>query len=512
MANVVEFLNWYRRYRVRAVDMNDFGFGLSDLSKGLAEGIVQSAVLDGFDLTLGGGLNVTVSDGLATGPSGYLHYSDAASGVACSAPGSNRALGLIVARPLLVDDEIITSPTAPFSSVPLKTLQKTQLAFIPGTAATQPEYPAKEANDCILAGVRLVSGQVSLSLDDLDFSVRDALGRNSLVHKNTFHFDSRLQCLRETYKTVSIKPSQSTGSQPKVFTYAGKGTPSLFPKDGSNLFNEADTLLDFETGVITGGDAQSPDFTPTIPSAGNAIVATLTLKGDDTLGVLYGTEGTRAQCLNAIKNQVTSGAGSINAASGSYKIAYVLIESTAGGGALASVQVFDARPLGGGSGGAGGVSFDLFSDDEGNGALDQRIFGQKVLTYTPTFQQMSRGVVKVPSGYSQGSPIKIKISAHTPATSGSELKDLAVSGALIRKDVDACGSTSNVNVSSVQFSGVPTANRLQEKTADLTTAAGLINSLPVNPGDEIEVYIKDAATGFGDDLHLRAKAVEVTFS
>ncbi len=342
MANsATKFFEFYRRYRWRAQDFELFQESMVAQQRALSEGAIGAAVLSGFELSPAGGMILDIAPGIAEGASGQLLIISDAGGVTGSAPLVSPRKDLIVARPLLEATDYITNPTSPFEEVPLTIEQQCELVLIEGTPGAEPEYPAKEDNDVILAGLKLVPGQVSISANDLDYEAREFVGRNSGLRQRSFHHDDRLMPYRDSAKVLGIKPSQTVA--PKLFIDTGDGRPSIFPKDGGGLFNYLDTLLDFETGVISGGDAQSGDFTPTIPTAANSIVATVSIVNDE-LVVQYGIQGTLAQCLAGIANQAIVGAGSIAAAVGSYKIAYVVISSF--GGAISDLLVIDARSAG----------------------------------------------------------------------------------------------------------------------------------------------------------------------
>lgn len=511
MNAAINFFNWYRRYKVTAQDMTDFQTAMVDSPRGVFEGAFSGAVLEGLEASAGSGLAILVEPGIAVAPTGNVMAATVQESVAVTVPVSNVARGLVVMRPKLVDNEYITKPTSPFESVPLKTQQSYELVFIPGTASATPEYPAKEANDVIVCGVKLASGQSQVVAADLDFTVRDHALKNGPLGKNAFRFDPRLRPSRTTYRTMTIEPGQYDGSDGKVFLYAGRGVPTKFPKDGSGDFNFANTILNFETGEITGGDEASDDFMPTIPSAANSIVATVCLRADDTLQVLYGTEGTYAQCLAAIENQTSSGAGSIQTATGSYKIAYVIISSI--GGSISDIQVVDCRPLGGGGGAAGGgVFLDLFSPDDGTGAIECRapVSAQKALRFDVAAMNRALGTIKVPQGYSQGSQIRLRMTGETAATGGSMA--IRVKTNLIRRGTDACGSTANQNSATGTFTGQTPANALLETSVDLTSLTGTVNGVTVSPGDELELALDEVGSSdLGAELYLRKAAVEVTF-
>lgn len=347
--NAIQLFNYYRRYKWRAADFDTLQLALSDQARGIAEGAYGGAVLLGGDVDPAAtGLQVNVSAAVAVGPTGYLHVQSGVS-VSLSAPtGSNPSLSLVVLRPELTPNSLITKPTSPFETVPLRVQQGSQVVVVPGTPAANPAYPVKGANDVVLCGVRLAPGQVNIAETDLDYTVRDEVGRNSEHGQNTFAFDDRCRPFRATATTVGIKPSQTR--RPMRLLDTGKGQPSIFPKTAGGLFQAVDTVLNFVTGAITGGDEVSPDFTPVIPSGSNSVVATVVLNARDELQVQYGTPGTLAQCLAGIANQTRTGAGSIALARGRYKIAYVVVTSRSG--ALSDLLVVDARSLGGGGSGA----------------------------------------------------------------------------------------------------------------------------------------------------------------
>lgn len=512
MATADSFFYWYRRYRVTAQDMTDFQSALANQARGLGEGAYNGSVLSGFTLDLAGGMDLDVSAGVAIGPTGYLHAVASVQTVSAEAPtGSLPCRSIVVSRPKLTPEVTITKPTSPFEPVALRQRQDSEVVVIQGTPSATPDYPSKEDGDVILAGLRLAPGQTSLAASDLDFEVREVIGVNAEHAQHVFRYDDRLRPFRSDSVTVGIKPSQTTGSKPKLFTYPGRGTPSLFPKTSGGLFNSVDTLLDMATGAITGGDDFSADFTPQVATGNNSIVATLVLLGDDSLAVRYGTQGTLAQCLAAIENQVSSGAGAIDVSAGSYKIAYVVLTSRSG--TLSDCHVIDARPLGGGGGGGGGTFVDVFGDsDSGNAASDLQVSGYPVLQFMPELEQRARALVQVPSSYSQGSPIKLRVQAFTANITG-DTKTLSVTTSLIRKGVDAIGSTANQHIDGQSITGASPSNLLQEMVFELTDPAGQVNGVVVNPGDELEIDIAEDGTSTGtDELNVRKRGLEVTFT
>lgn len=338
-ANLFHF---YRRYKWRAQDFQDHQDGMVDHTRGLAEGVVSAAVMDGMEATPGAALSVDIAAGFAIGPTGYLHVHDAVENVALTAPVGNPSRSLIVARPLLVDNTPITRPILPNDSVPLRQEQDSEIVLIAGTPAAQPAYPSTQANDVVLCGVRLAPGQTSVADVDLDFSVRDIPGKNTDLGQHQAVYDDRARPYRSTNQVLGIKPAQLTDGRGRAFYYVDRSTISKFPRDGSNMFAGGDSFYNFNTGAVSGGDAQTPAFFQQIPSAGNAIVATISLQTNDQVQIDYGTEGTRAQCLNAIINQLNAGAGGIAMPLNVARLAFVIIYSNDGLN-VTEIDVIDAR-------------------------------------------------------------------------------------------------------------------------------------------------------------------------
>lgn len=344
MANdAIKLFNYYPRYRWRAVDFTALQDGLVDYTRGNAEGTFGAAVLKGFTVAPSG-LGAAIGDGIAVGSTGYMHVIDEVNFVDIPSPTSDFARHLIVARPNIVQDEFITRPTNPFETVPLNYLLESQLVLIEGEESATPVYPFDEveANDVIIAGVRMAQGATGVSANDFDFQVRDIPGKNSNFQQDAGRYDDRLRPYLTDAGLLGIKPSQLEPPFSRVFSYVNKASPSIFPKNLAGNYNPADTFLNFETGAITGGDETTTDFTPQIPSAGNAIVCTVGISSSDILSVTYGVQGTRDQCIDGIINQKTVGAGSVSVPTGVKLVAFVVVFSDDGSN-VTELDFFDCR-------------------------------------------------------------------------------------------------------------------------------------------------------------------------
>lgn len=354
MTTPTEIYNWYKRYKVLAADMTELQSQLLDRPSGMMEGIFAGSILSGLEAATTGGMSVQVNTGLAVGPTGFFHVVDSITTVNLTAPtGSNPARSLIVARPSLTDSDYITNPTNPFDTVPLRTTLGSAITLLPGTAASSPSYPGTESNDVVICGVRTYPGQTSITVADIDLTVRDNVAKNSSGLQNAAQFDDRLRPYRLTNQILGVRPSQLSGSNQKQFKASSNNRGAIFPKTPAGAFNANDTFLNFQTGAVTGGDGATGSFTPSIPSAGNCIVATVLLTANNTLSVSYGTAGTRTQCVTGILNQTASGAGSVSIPTTGQPIAFVIVTSS-NGTTVTEIDFFDARGILQGGGGAGG--------------------------------------------------------------------------------------------------------------------------------------------------------------
>lgn len=474
--NATGFFYWYRRYKVRAVDMNAFQTAMVETARALGEGVMGAAVLRGFAVAPVSGFTASISPGIANAASGYLEVMndtvnlDTAAAVDPSLP----CRSLIVATPDLVDDNFINSPTVPMAQVPLNQLQKVTVQLLVGTPASSPEYPAKGPNDVILAGILSPAGATSLVSSMLDFEVRDSIGKNSLIGQNQVRFDDRMRPYRSAAKILGIKPSQNVGSSPFGFSYPGRLTPSLFPLNAGS-FNPQDTFVDFSTGVISGGDSTTPAFTPVVPAANNSVICMVTLAQNDTLRFNFGdATGTFDQCVAAIRNQQFTGPGSMPVLDGNFGIAYAIITSF--GGAIADIQVLDGRPFLG-----SGAAAAKFTGEIPTGRVDgsNNVF---VLSKVPADPgsvdfYVDENVLELTDFTLAGTTLTITNASRVPALAQSVYVKYLVFGA----------------VSNNAGSAIPTARFKQETPAgdvDGINDSFSLSTVPVDP-ESLDFYVDD---------------------
>lgn len=323
---------------------SDWQEGMVSLGRAAMEGTFGAAILKGFAPTAVN-MDVSVTAGIGFGATGYVNVINEVSALdTLDAPTGNLERALVVVRPMLVDDTYATIPPLILDPVPLRQLQESIITVIRGVESAAPVYPSKLANDVIVCGIRLYPGQTAIALNDFDFEVRDIPGKNSNFQQDQAKYDDRLRPYLVSNSVVGVKPSQLEPPLARVFSYVNKSQPSIFPKNSGGDYNGAagDTFLNMTTGTITGADEVSVNFTPQIPTSGNAIVATIGLRSDDTLAVSYGTLGTRAQCYAGILSQETAGAGSVNIPDATKPLMFAICYS-GDGVSITEIDFFDCR-------------------------------------------------------------------------------------------------------------------------------------------------------------------------
>lgn len=388
--------NYYRRYKWRAQDFTDLQGSLIAAPAAQFEGLLGGAVLQGGDINLSGGFDISINPMVAIGATGDVLVTNSATLVSLSAPVSLPVRSLVVARAVLTDTTFMPRPTNPFDSVPLKTLQSTEILVIPGDPSPAPEYPAKGDGDVVLFGVRQDDpSAVALTAENIDWDVRDQVGKNSLLNKATGLYDDRLRPYKFSITTLGLKPSQVVENGSQLFSYVSRGRVSKYPTNLLGNFVNADSFVNLQLGTITGADAATPSFTPQIPAAGKYKVVTVALQTDDVLNFAFGSDGTFVQCLNAIRNRTEIGAGSVSLIK-LPMVCYVIIGSYDGAN-ITSQDILDARTIFGGGGsetvGAHEVPAGVLNGSNKNFTLSQ------VPLSLQSLQIFLDGVKLPPSGY-----------------------------------------------------------------------------------------------------------------
>ncbi len=177
-----------------------------------------------------------------------------------------------------------------------------------------------------------------------------------------------------------------------------------------------------------------------------------------------------------------------------------------------ALKIYDGaviRTISLGSNGGGG-SLLWVPDDAGNAATDLIENSQKVWTFETGLAQLIYTVVKVPTGYSAGDPITMKILGYGPDGAGTILFTSVAT--LIRTGITAFSSTTNQRTSTNTAATPAGANIPFSASLDLTSTTGTINSVAVAAGDLIKVSISRGTDTMGSDARLIESSTEVLFS
>lgn len=140
-------------------------------------------------------------------------------------------------------------------------------------------------------------------------------------------------------------------------------------------------------------------------------------------------------------------------------------------------------------------------------------YTERALLFSTGLLQQVTMFMRVPTAYKSGSQINLIVGHYTPGSTG--VFRFQASATLIRKNLDAVTSTTNVYTSTNTDQALTVANMYMQVTYDLTSTLGKINSVAVSPGDLISVTLtRIAPTGTDDlnDVRMVPSTTEVTFS
>lgn len=243
---------FYTKYIWLAADFAAFQSNLLAQVALLGGGNAQ--IISGLLVTPGGGLNVNVAPGVCMNSSGYAMYIPTQQTVAVASPVGNPAISLVVARPLLVDNTLITNPTNPLVNVPLLQQQSFQIVVLNGTPGATPVAPTPGANDVVL-------GELSLTA-----SIATITGTN-------FLYDLVNRAIKQSRRITPINYSNSpyictgredvvecdcTSGAVQVTMVAASGVPgqtTTFIK----IDNSANSMVISSASLISGQSSQSFD-------------------------------------------------------------------------------------------------------------------------------------------------------------------------------------------------------------------------------------------------------------
>jgi hypothetical protein len=164
-----------------------------------------------------------------------------------------------------------------------------------------------------------------------------------------------------------------------------------------------------------------------------------------------------------------------------------------------------------GQGGGGGS---LSWVEDATSPISSVEFGLQVYSFAAGEGQSLFALVRVPSGYTTGMPITLRLTAYSPGATGNvNIKTVTT---LIRPGTDAVDSTGNQNTSTngVITLSAGTVQIPQAITFDLSNSTGQVNGASVAGGDLLKVELKrltalDTATA---DLKVLVYGAETKFS
>lgn len=160
--------------------------------------------------------------------------------------------------------------------------------------------------------------------------------------------------------------------------------------------------------------------------------------------------------------------------------------------------------------GDGGGGSSLMWIEDADAPLSAVESNNRVYLFQAGLTQSLYALIRVPSSYTAGKPISLRLGFYTPDTSGTVL--IQTVSTLIRSGVDAVTTTANQRTSTNAAATVPAQSQVPSAiTLDLTDTAGKINSISVAPNDYIKVSLKRGTDTAVSDARVPVYGTEVTF-
>lgn len=163
-----------------------------------------------------------------------------------------------------------------------------------------------------------------------------------------------------------------------------------------------------------------------------------------------------------------------------------------------------------GGGGGGGIRWVKAT---GNAPISTEENGLSVEQFTIALAQELYTAIRVPTTYTAGKQIYMKVPAYSPDTSGTNL--LSTVATLIRTGTDAVTSTTNQRTSAnaaINLATAALANKVNSHLCDLSDSLGKINSVAIAAGDLILVKLTRGTDTGTSDIKAIPDGAEVTFN
>lgn len=143
------------------------------------------------------------------------------------------------------------------------------------------------------------------------------------------------------------------------------------------------------------------------------------------------------------------------------------------------------NPIGGGGAG-GGISM-VWRNDAELAAIESTRFNQFCYEFSPSDTQNIYTSIKVPTGYTAGKQIVLKLKIASPTGSDNVL--FTAVSTLIRNGVDALSSVTNQRTSTNTAQAIAAVDFEYEIILDITSAIAQINAVAISPMDTILIQL-----------------------
>ena len=176
----------------------------------------------------------------------------------------------------------------------------------------------------------------------------------------------------------------------------------------------------------------------------------------------------------------------------------------------ATLPLFTPR-AGSSSGGGGGGSSLIWSEPANAPVLDFQNNAEVYLFGAGLAQELYT-TIRIPSSYSAGGQINLRVIAYSPDSSGNFL--MRAQSTLIRTGTDAISSTTNQRTATNTAigAGAGTVNKPQSILLDVTSSSGQVNSVAVASGDLLIIrFYRDTDTATSDVAFL-FQSCDISFS
>ena len=175
---------------------------------------------------------------------------------------------------------------------------------------------------------------------------------------------------------------------------------------------------------------------------------------------------------------------------------------------IKQVQVSDGTQwVSVGTGASGSLSW-VEGENSPIPALDSNI---QIYAFSSGLSQKLYALIRVPSSYTAGNQIKIKLTFYSPDSSGTAL--ISSVSTLIRPGTDVISSTTNQysSANSAVTLSAPTVNIPQALSLNLTSSTGTVNSVSVSALDFLQVQLTRGTDTSTSDINVPVYGAEVSF-